>query len=171
MEKGLEEIKKRQKNLAILKTVTLSEIPDLLQKRSMQNPVEGRIYQGIVVKTAPAPNNEVIFDVAFSKKFRGRFRLNKSVASIYRVGQVLALRFEKYEGAVPLFTPDDNPKLQGALICIENNNGNVRAIVGGSSSEYFQFNPRSRREGSREARSSPLFTPSPSNRKVTALPL
>ena len=97
MEKGLEEIKKRQKNLAILKTVTLSEIPELLQKRSMQNPVEGRIYQGIVVKTAPAPNNEVIFDVVFSKKLRVRFRLNKSVASIYRVGQVLALRFEKYD--------------------------------------------------------------------------
>jgi penicillin-binding protein 1A len=140
MEKGLDEIKKRQKNLAILKTVQPSEIPELIQKRTTPNLVEGKIYQGIVVKTAPAPNNQVVLDVVFSKKLKVRVRLNKSVASIYRVGQVLALRFEKYDGAVPQFTPDDKPKLQGALVCIENNNGNVRAIVGGSSSEHFQFN-------------------------------
>lgn len=140
MEKGLDEIKKRQKNLAILKTVQPSEIPDLIQKRTTPNLLEGRIYQGIVVKIAPAPNNEIVLDVAFSKKLKVRVRLNKSVAAIYRVGQVLALRFERYDGNVPQFTPDDNPKLQGALVCIENNNGNVRAIVGGSSSEHFQFN-------------------------------
>ncbi len=140
MEKGLDEIKKRQKNLAILKIAQPSQIPDLLQKRSMPNPVEGRIYQGIVVKAAPVANKEFVLDVAFSKKFKGRVKLNKSAASIYKVGQVLALRFEKYDNDVPEFTPDDNPKLQGALVCIENNNGNVRAIVGGSSSEHFQFN-------------------------------
>lgn len=140
MEKGLEEIKKRQKNLAILKWVQPSEISDLVQKRITPNLVEGRIYQGIVVKTVPAANNEVILEVAFSKKLKGRVRLNKSTASIYRVGQVLALRFEKYEKNVPEFIPDDKPKLQGALVCIENNNGSVRAIVGGSSMEHFQFN-------------------------------
>ncbi|MGC8658903.1 MAG: penicillin-binding protein 1A [Desulfomonilaceae bacterium] len=140
VQKGLEEIKKRQKNLAILRWVQPSEIPDLLQKRITPNLVEGRIYQGIVIKTAPAPNNEVILQVAFSNKLKGRVRLNKSTASIYRVGQVLALRFEKYDQNVPEFTPDDKPKLQGALVCIENNNGSVRAIVGGSSLERFQFN-------------------------------
>lgn len=140
MEKGLDEIKKRQKNLAILKTVQPNEISDLLNKRPTPNLSEGRIYQGIVVKTAAAPNNEFILDVALSGKLKGRVRLPKSSAAIYRVGQILALRFEKYEKDVPEFTPDNDPKLQGAMVCIENNTGYVRAIVGGSSAEHFQFN-------------------------------
>lgn len=140
MGKGLNEIENRQKNLAILKTVQPDEISDLIQKRNTPNLAEGKIYQGIVVKIVPAKNNQVILIVAFSDKMKGRVRLNKSAAAIYKVGQVLALRFEKYEKNVPEFSPDDKPKLQGALVCIENNNGNVRAIVGGSSSEYFQFN-------------------------------
>ncbi len=140
MDKGLDEIKKRQKNLAILKTVQPNQIPDLLQKRPTPSLTEGRIYQGIVVKTSAAPNNEIILEVAFSAKLKGRVRLPKSAASIYRVGQVLALRFEKYDKNFPEFIPDDDPKLQGAMVCIENNNGYVRAIVGGSSSEHFQFN-------------------------------
>ena len=93
-----------------------------------------------MVKTAPGKNNEVTLDIAFSKKLKGRVKLNKPDASIYRVGQVLALRFVKYDKDVPEFIPDDDPKLQGAFICIENNNGSVRAIIGGSSSEHFQFN-------------------------------
>ncbi len=140
MDKGLDEIKKRQKHLAILKTVQSTEIAELIQKRATPSLTEGRIYQGIVVKTAPGKNNEVTLDIAFSKKLKGQVKLTKSDASIYRVGQVLALRFVKYDKDVPEFIPDDDPKLQGALICIENNNGSVRAIIGGSSSEHFQFN-------------------------------
>ncbi len=140
MDKGLDEIKKRQKHLAILKTVQPNQIADLLQKRPTPTLTQGKIYQGIVVKTSAAPNNEVILDVAFSGKLKGRVRLPKPAASVYRVGQVLALRFEKYDNNFPEFVPDDDPKLQGAMVCIENNTGYVRAIVGGSSSEHFQFN-------------------------------
>ncbi len=61
-------------------------------------------------------------------------------AGAYKIGQVLALRFEKFVDHAPHFTLDDNPKLQGALVCIENRTGYVRALVGGVSGEHFQFN-------------------------------
>lgn len=140
MDKGLDELKKRQKNLAILKTVQPTEMIELIQKRATPNLTVGKIYQGIVVKTTPIKNGDAILDVAFSKKLKGRVRISKPSASIYKVGQVLALRFEGFNEDVPEFRPDDNPKLQGALMCIENKNGAVRAIVGGSSAEHFQFN-------------------------------
>ena len=139
LEKGVEEIKARQKYLAILRTVHKDEIPELLQKRRTPELTEGKIYQGIVVKVTHRSNKETELHVALSKRMAGRVRLVDK-AGAYKVGQVLALRFEKFLDKVPFFTLDDNPKLQGALVCIENRTGYVRALVGGVSGEHFQFN-------------------------------
>ncbi len=139
LEKGIEEIKARQKNLAILRTVHREAIPELLQKRRTPELSEGKIYQGIVVKVIPRSNKEIELQLALSKGLVGRARLVDKVGT-YKVGQVLALRFEKFEDKVPLFTLDHNPKLQGALVCIENRTGYVRALVGGVTGEHFQFN-------------------------------
>ncbi len=54
--------------------------------------------------------------------------------------RVLALRFERFVDDVPLFTLDNDPRLQAALVCIEDTTGYVRALVGGVSGERFQFN-------------------------------
>lgn len=140
MEKGLEEIKVRQKHLAILRTIPQEEISDLLQRRVTPNLTENRIYQGVVTRVFPQKNGDVILEVAISKKLRGKVRIQKSSAGVYKIGQVLALRFNNFVDEVPEFLPDDNPRLQGALVCVENKNGNVRALVGGSTGEHFQFN-------------------------------
>ncbi len=139
LEKGVEEIKARQKYLAILRTLHKDEIPELLQKRRTPELTEGKIYQGIVIKVTHRNNKETELHVALSKRMAGRVRLVDK-AGAYKVGQVLALRFEKFLDKVPFFTLDDNPKLQGALVCIENRTGYVRALVGGVSGEHFQFN-------------------------------
>jgi membrane carboxypeptidase/penicillin-binding protein len=70
----------------------------------------------------------------------GWVRLSSSEAQAYKIGQVLALRFDKFVDEAPTFTLDKDPKLQGALVLIENKTGYVRALVGGSSGEHFQFN-------------------------------
>ncbi len=140
LEKGVEEIKARQKqNLAILRTVRKEQIPELLQRRRTPELTEGKIYQGIIVKIIPRANKEVELQVALTKSLSGRVRLTEK-AGAYRIGQVLALRFEKFVDSVPQFRLDDNPKLQGALVCIENRTGYVRALVGGVAGEHFQFN-------------------------------
>ncbi len=139
LEKGIEEIKARQKHLAILRTVPKEEIPELLKNRRTPELTEAKIFQGIIVKITPRSNKEVELQVALSKRLTGRVRLTDK-AGVYKIGQVLALRFEKFVDHAPHFTLDDNPKLQGALVCIENRTGYVRALVGGVSGEHFQFN-------------------------------
>jgi penicillin-binding protein 1A len=139
MEKGLAEVKGRQKHLAILRTVPQEEIADLLQKRSTPELQEGKIYQGVVVKVAKRKNKEIELQVALSKRLRGIVRVNEP-NPIYKVGHVLALRFGGFVDETPLFVPDNDPKLQGALVAIENRTGYVRALVGGASGEHFQFN-------------------------------
>ena len=139
LEKGIEEIKARQKHLAILRTVPKDEIPELLKNRRTPELTEAKIFQGIIVKITPRSNKEVELQVALSKRLTGRVRLTDKVGA-YKIGQVLALRFEKFVDHAPHFTLDENPKLQGALVCIENRTGYVRALVGGVSGEHFQFN-------------------------------
>ena len=139
MEKGLAEVRGRQKHLAILRTVPQEEIPDLLQKRSTPELQEGKIYQGVVVKVVTRKNKEIELQVALSKRLRGIVRVNEPHA-VYKVGHVLALRFGGFVDETPLFLPDNDPKLQGALVAIENRTGYVRALVGGASGEHFQFN-------------------------------
>jgi penicillin-binding protein 1A len=84
-------------------------------------------------------NKEIELHVALSKRLRGIVRVNEP-KPIYKVGHVLALRFAGFADDTPLFVPDDDPKLQGALVAIENRTGYVRALVGGATGEHFQFN-------------------------------
>ncbi len=139
LEKGVEELRTRQKHLAILRTVPVNEISELISGRKIPELIEGRVYQGAVVKVTTLKNKEVELHVALSKQLPGRVRLAPG-ASPYRAGHVLALRFDKFMDNVAYFAVDNNPKLQGAFVCIENRTGYVRALVGGVTGELFQFN-------------------------------
>jgi len=138
VEKGIAEIKARQKHFAIINTIPPDQIGEILQGRSSPNWAEGRVYQGIVTKVN-RKKTETDLEVAFTKRVKGRVRLDGPAAA-YKVGNVLALRFTKFVGETPEFSLDDNPQLQGALVLIENRTGYVRAVVGGVSGERFQFN-------------------------------
>ncbi len=139
MEKGLAEVRSRQKHLAILRSVPTNEISDLLQKRKTPELQEGKIYQGVVLKVLGRKGKQTNLYVALSKRLKGIVRVNEP-NPVYRVGNVLALRFAGFVDKRPLFNPDNNPKLQGALVCIENRTGYVRALVGGATGQAFQFN-------------------------------
>jgi penicillin-binding protein 1A len=139
LEKGLHKIKSRQKHLAILRTVNKEEMAELLARRTTPELRDDRIYQGVVVRVTTLPTKEIELHIAMSKNLIGRVRL-PAKTSIYKVGHVLALRFDRFIDDLPYFVPDDDPKLQGALVCIENRTGYVRALVGGASGERFQFN-------------------------------
>ncbi|MBI5572720.1 MAG: PBP1A family penicillin-binding protein [Desulfomonile tiedjei] len=139
LEKGLQEIKSRQKNLAILRTVNKEERAELLARRTTPELRDDRIYQGVVTRITTLPTKEIELHVAMSKNLTGRVRL-PAKTSVYKVGHLLALRFDRFIDDMPYFVPDDDPKLQGAVVCIENRTGYVRALVGGVSGERFQFN-------------------------------
>ncbi|AFM25401.1 penicillin-binding protein 1A [Desulfomonile tiedjei] len=139
LEKGLQEIRGRQKNLAIVRTIPKEQISELLQRRSTPELHEGNVYQGVVTRVIVHKTKNMDLEVWLSKKLRGMVRLDH-VNQAFKVGQVLALKFDKFADDVPLFLLDNDPKLQGALVCIENKTGFVRALVGGASMEQFKFN-------------------------------
>lgn len=139
LEKGLAEIKGRQKYLAILRTVPVNQINELLQRRATPSLTNDRIYQGVVVKIG-RKGKDVELQVALSTRMRGVVTIPAQSAAAYKVGHVLALRFEYSSGELPVFSLDDNPQLQGALVCIENRTGYVRALLGGVGAGHFKFN-------------------------------
>ncbi len=139
LEKGIEEIKRRQKNPAILKTVQKDEIPGLLVKRAnITELVPDKTYQGVVTKVHRR-KQEILVEVALNKSTSGFVHLEPTQTS-YRVGHVLALRFTEFSGERPIFVLDNDPKLQGAVVSIENKTGYVRALVGGVPGDKFKFN-------------------------------
>jgi len=139
VDKGLAELKARQKHLAILRSLTKPEIAELLEKRRTPELTEGKFYQGVVVKATTLKNKETELHVALSKKLTGVVKIAKG-GQAYKYGHVLALRFERFVNDVPFFNLDEDPQLQAALVCIEDTTGYVRALVGGVSGERFQFN-------------------------------
>ncbi|MFH1115098.1 MAG: PBP1A family penicillin-binding protein [Pseudomonadota bacterium] len=140
--KGLKEVRARQKNLAILRTVPKEEISERLKNRPTPELHQDKVYQGVIVKIGRVKDqkDQVELHTALSPRMRGVVRIPKSKASPYLVGHVLALRFEKSADDKLFFTLDNDPKLEGALVCIENRTGYVRALVGGASGEHFKFN-------------------------------
>lgn len=138
VKKGLAEIRARHKHAAILRSVTRDQIETILEERPTPSLSEGKLYQAIVVKVVQKPK-ETRLRVALSKKLRGRVVLDKPTRA-YRVGNILAVRFERWVDQMAQFKLDDEPVLQSALVAIENRTGYVRALVGGSTGEKFQFN-------------------------------
>lgn len=136
--KGLDEIKARHKHPEILRTVPVAEIATLLEERPEPRLREGKLYQGVVLKSARTETGLRV-QIGLGGSVRGWIDLEKA-KSPYRAGHVVAVRFDKFEGDRAVFVLDDRPKLQGALVCIENTTGYVRALVGGASDEHFQFN-------------------------------
>ena len=138
VKKGLAEIRARHKHAAIVRSVAPGQMAEVLDKRPTPTLNEGKLYQGIVVKVVPS-RNQTRLDLAFSKKLKGRVIVNKRTKA-YRVGHVLAVRFERWVDEVAQFRLDDESVLQSALVAIENTTGYVRALIGGSTGEKFKFN-------------------------------
>lgn len=135
--RGVAEIKGRHKHFAIIRTVDRGQIPGLLEERSTPKLKEGKIYQGVVTRVT-ASKSETVLDIALSKKLAGKAWLEGKTDD-FKIGHVLAVRFEGFKDEVPYFTPDDDPVVQSAMVVVENRTGYVRALVGGTSEEKFKF--------------------------------
>ncbi len=138
LRKGLEELKARHKHFAIIGRTPSRGIAEFLRDRSIGPLKKGKFYQAAVTNVT-RKKNETIIHVSLNEKVKGQVKLDYA-ASDFRVGHLLAVRFERFSGETPFFTLDDKPEIQGALVAIENRTGYVRALVGGASGEHFKFN-------------------------------
>jgi penicillin-binding protein 1A len=69
-----------------------------------------------------------------------QFNLQLEGQTQYRANDLLEFRVEEAEGSKPVLRQETLPPVQGALVCIENKTGYIRAIVGGTSFERSSFN-------------------------------
>ncbi len=138
LKKGLDEIKGRHKRHIVLREIEPGEIPKFLAGRPFPRLSLNAVYKCLVTRVEHS-RTDTRLHVSLNNIVRGYVNLPKG-SSVYKVGQLLSLKLEKYENSVPVFVEDEDPPLQGALVCIENSTGFVRALVGGSSNVYFQYN-------------------------------
>lgn len=138
LKKGLDEIKGREKRHVVLRKIKKEDVAGFLGGRSIPKLSVGHDYQGLVTGVSQLSQGTRLH-VSLDKLVHGRVDLPKR-SSAYTDGHLLSLTFEKYENSVPVFVQAEDPPLQGALVCIENGTGFVRALVGGSSRDHFQFN-------------------------------
>ncbi len=138
LQKGLREVKTRQRHLAVLHTLTRAKFPDFLKHRKLLSLRPEQRYQGLLTRVDRSTNGTRLH-VALTNQVKGTIELKKRTPD-YKVGEVLALRFKGFHGKRPFFELDDDPLLQGALICIENRTGYIRTLVGGASQHHFGFN-------------------------------
>lgn len=136
--KGLDEIKHREKRHNILRRIRKKAIEGFLAGRSSPKLSVGHNYQGVVTRVSKS-RKRTRLHVSLDKDVHGYVDLSRRT-SAYRVGHLLSLKLDKYEDNLPIFVQAEDPPLQGALVCIENGTGFVRALVGGSSRDHFQFN-------------------------------
>ncbi|MFC1836166.1 penicillin-binding transpeptidase domain-containing protein, partial [Thermodesulfobacteriota bacterium] len=139
LRKGLDELKDREKRHTVLRKIKKEDAAGFLGGRSTPKLVVGHDYQGLVTGLSQSTKGTTRLHVSLDKLVHGHLDLPKR-SSVYAVGQLLSLTFEKYENSLPVFVQAEDPPLQGALVCVENGTGFVRALVGGSSREHFQFN-------------------------------
>ncbi|MFH1116366.1 MAG: PBP1A family penicillin-binding protein [Pseudomonadota bacterium] len=138
LKQGLDEIKGREKQHTLLRNIKKEDVAGFLGGRSIPKLSAGHDYQGLVTGVSQSPKGTRLH-VSLDELVHGHVNLPKR-SSAYTVGHLLSLTFEKYENSVPVFVQAEDPPLQGALVCIENGTGFVRALVGGSSRDHFQFN-------------------------------
>ena len=139
LKKGLDELKDREKRHTVLRKIKEEDLAGFLGRRSTPKLVAGHNYQGLVTGVSQSPKGTTRLHVSLDKLVHGHLDLPKR-SSAYKVGHLLSLTFEKYENSLPVFVQAEDPPLQGALACVENGTGFVRALVGGSSRDHFQFN-------------------------------
>lgn len=64
-----------------------------------------------------------------------------SAAELFKTGDLIEVQVGKMEGGAPsALTLEQEPRVQGALIAIDNRTGQIRAMVGGSSFTRSKFN-------------------------------
>lgn len=138
LKKGLDEVKDRQKRHNVLRKIKKEDITTFLAGRSKPALTVGDVYQGLVTRVSQV-SKATRLHVSLDERVHGFVDLPKH-SSAYKVGHLLSLKLEKHEKGEPVFVQAEDPLLQGALVCIENETGFVRALVGGSSRDRFQFN-------------------------------
>lgn len=159
VEMGLRELDKRQGFRGPIQTLSPGEVKALLSKKKgvLNSLPQNEIFEGVILSRDDSkklftvwvedrkgilPYSEATW--ALHIKPSPNFKREKASApsDLFKVGDVVHVRVKespKKEG-LPVLTLEQEPLVQGALLCLDPKTGYVRAMVGGRDFSDSQFN-------------------------------
>ncbi len=157
LDAGLRDLDKRQGFRGPLQNLSQSEVRALTsRKKGTLSPLSpGQLFEAVVLSKDDAkglysiwvedrkgvlPFSEMTW--ALNLKIAGsKLGKVKSPSELLKPGDVVHVRIrELRKDQLPLFTLDQEPLVQGALLCMDPATGNVRAMVGGRDFSESQYN-------------------------------
>ena len=158
VERGLRELDKRQGFRRPLRTLSADDVSALLKKRVVMTPFpQNEIFEGVILSKDDSkkyywvwvedhkgilPFSEVAW--AFQAKPASavaRAKVN-TPGDLFHGGDVIHVRVKELskKGEPPLLTLDQEPLVQGSLLCLNPKTGYIKAMVGGRDFSESQFN-------------------------------
>jgi penicillin-binding protein 1A len=158
VDKGLRELDKRQGFRGPLQTLPADEIRTLSKKKGPLNPVSpDMVYEGVILskdllkkhftvwveeRKGILPFSEMTWAVHFKPMPHFKPQNVKGPADLLGPGDVVHVRLKepiKRDQSLQL-TLEQEPLVQGALLCLDPKTGHVKAMVGGRDFGESQFN-------------------------------
>ncbi len=159
LEIGLRELDKRQGFRGPIQTLSQEELKELLKrKRSLLNPLSpNEIYEGVITgkddikkffmvwvedRKAILPYSEMLWALNVKPTSTFKPQKIKSPGDLLKPGDMIHVRVKEIQKKdQPLILSlEQEPNVQGALLCMDPKTGYVKAMVGGRDFSESQFN-------------------------------
>jgi len=159
VDKGLRDIDKRQGFRGPIQTLSQKEMKDLQKKKGGSNPLlQNEIYEGVILskedskkyftvwledRKAILPYSESAWALQVKPTATYRPERVKHPGDLLNPGDVVHVRVKELpakKDQPPILSLEQEPLIQGALLCLDPKNGYVKAMVGGREFSESQFN-------------------------------
>lgn len=155
---GLNQLDKRQGFRGPLRSLSAGELKELQKRKEQTSPLSsGEIYEGTILskedskklytiwvedRKAVLPFSEMTWALQVKPTVTYRPQQVKDPGDLLEIGDVVSVRLKEIsrKDKLPVFTLDQEPLAQAALLCIDPKTGYVKAMVGGRSFGESQFN-------------------------------
>ncbi len=155
---GAKELDKRQGFRGPLRTLSMGEMKKLSNKKRSSNPLsQNEIYEGVILikdeskkcymiwvedRKGILPFSEMTWALHLKSTPHFKPPSVKSPSDLLKLGDVVHVRMKEpaKNGQPMIFTLDQEPLVQGALLCLDPKTGYVKAMVGGRDFVESQFN-------------------------------
>lgn len=145
--KGIEAWEKRQRRPAgLVRKLKKSEAKEFLKNSRKASYRVGDVVRAMVVETHAPPKQKgkrvetTSRDCTLALAGNVQVRMDIRSALPYRPRDLLEFRVVQVNDGVPALEHLTVPPIQGAVVCIENKTGYVKALVGGADFERSSFN-------------------------------
>ncbi len=145
--KGAKNWERRQgRPIGLIKRLKAAEVREFLNTASDTQLSVGDRVQALVLtnntpkQTKGKKNQEQSQDCTLALQGNRQFRIELPGRIAYKPNDLLEFRIVDMEGTKLILEHYDMPQVQGAVVCIENNTGYVKALVGGLDFEKSSFN-------------------------------